>query len=134
MCLTYSKYHSWALWCINLIFLGISKIVSPHMLPWGLWRTKFFFFFCPKNPVQLAPQSLVLFENSRELISNFFKFSIFEKGSGTYREHKKKKFGFEKKFYIFFKSLKRVKNRKSKISQLFTKIIFFGKHFTANHS
>ena len=36
---------------------------------------------------KLAPQSLVLLENSRELIRNFFKFSIFEKGSGTYREH-----------------------------------------------
>ena len=58
------------------------------MLPWSLWRTKIFFiFFCPKNQVQLAPQSFVLLENSTELISNFFKFSIFEKGSGTYREH-----------------------------------------------
>ena len=71
------------------------------MLPRGLWRTKIFFFFLPKNQVQLAPQSLVLLENSTELIINFLKFSIYEKGSRTYREHTQKKIGFENFLNIF---------------------------------
>ena len=109
----------------QLNFFGNIKNRQPAYASLGSLEDKIFFFFCPKNQVQLAPQSLVLLENSRELISNFFKFSIFEKGSGTYREHQKNlKFVFENFFLFFFKSLKRVKNRKSKMSQLFTKMNF----------
>ena len=67
-----------------------------HMLPWGLWRTKF--FFLPKNHVQLAPQSFVLLENSTELISNFFKFFLFLRKGQEHTENTKKKFGIENFF------------------------------------
>ena len=48
------------------------------MLPWGLWKTNFFFFL-PKNQGELAPQSLLLLEISTELISNFLSFLFLRK-------------------------------------------------------
>ena len=90
--------------CINFIFLGNIKNRQPTYASLGsLEDPNFFFFFCPQNQFQLAPQSLVLLENSTELISNFFQFFFFEKGSGTYKRTLKK-IWFWNLFFNFFLS------------------------------
>ena len=62
-------------------FFGNIKNRQPAYASLGPLEDPNLFFLLPKNQVQLAPQSLVLLENSRELIStgNFFQVFFFRK-------------------------------------------------------
>ena len=62
-----------------LFFLGISKIVSPHMLPWGLWRTNFFFFFYPKTKVSWPPKVWYFWKIPQSLLVIFSSFLFLRK-------------------------------------------------------
>ena len=82
-------------------------------------------FFSPQKPRSAGPPKLVLLENSTGPINNFFKFFYFwERFRNVQRLLEKFKIWVWKFDNNFFKSLKRVKNCKSKMSQLFTKMNF----------
>ena len=136
---TFWKYckHFCTVGCINFNFFGNIKNRQPAYASLGsLEDPNFFFFFAPKTMFSWPPKVLYFWKFAQSLLAIFSSFLFLGKGQErTYIKHKKKlKIGFENFFKFFFKSLKRVKNRNSKMGQLFTKMSFFKKHFTANHS